>query len=110
MPRTLHLRLVLIFNPQTTLHGKARMTTSSTSSVHARPIYIENSFIIVPGSSGYQFLEIGQAWNREAKKKAMVQRITIRPMVLVMIRNLLVGNRLRYKSKIDILMTETANI
>lgn len=95
MPETLHLRLVSKCNLQTTVHGKARIATSSTSSVHASAMYIENSSNVVPDSSGYQFFEIGQAWNMEAKKKAIVQRSTTRPMMLVMMRNLLVGNMLR---------------
>ena len=92
MPETLNFRLVSKCNFQTTGHGKARTTTSSTSSVHARAMYIENSFIVVPGLSEYQFFEIGQAWNKEAKKKAIVQSSTTRPTMLVMMRKPLVGN------------------
>lgn len=91
---TLHFRLVSKFNLQTTGHGKARTTTSSISSVHARAVYNKNSSTVVPGSLGYQFFEIGQAWNMEAKKKAIIQSSTIRPVMWVMMRNLLVGNML----------------
>ena len=94
MPETFHLRLVSICNLQTTGHGKARTATSSTSSVHARAMYIGNSLIVVPDSSGFQFFEIGQAWNTEAKKKAIVQSSTTRPVMFVIRRKLLVGNRL----------------
>lgn len=95
MPETTHFRLVSMCRLQTIAQGKVRIITSDTSSVHARARYIENSFISVPGLSGYQFFEIGQAWNREAKKKAIVQRNTNRPIILVMMRKFRVGNKLR---------------
>jgi len=80
---------------QMTVQGKIRIITSSTSSVHAKARYIENSSIVVPDTSEDQFFEIGEAWNKEAKKKVIVHRSTIAPMIFVTTRNLCVANMLR---------------
>ena len=92
IPDIVHLRPVAICKFQMTVQGKVRIITSSTSSVHDRARYIEISSMVVPGWSGNQFFEIGQAWNKEAKKKAIVHRSTPMPTILVMMRNRCVEN------------------